>query len=60
MRNSNHHHYHFTVIYSNDYCTKSMDEIDREKLAKEATPIEVKGIQMTEAGNIPLVRIIRQ
>ncbi len=35
---------------------KSMDEIDRESFAAKLSPIEVKGIQMTEAGNIPLVR----
>lgn len=33
-----------------------MDEIDRESFAAKLSPIEVKGIQMTEAGNIPLVR----
>ena len=32
---------------------KSMDEIDRESFAAKLSPIEVKGIQMTEAGNIP-------
>ena len=35
---------------------KSMDEIDRESFAAKLSPIEVKGIQMTETGNIPLVR----
>ena len=35
---------------------KSMDKIDRESFAAKLSPIEVKGIQMTEAGNIPLVR----
>ena len=28
---------------------KSMDEIDRESFAAKLSPIEVKGIQMTEA-----------
>lgn len=35
---------------------KSMDEIDRESFAAKLSPMEVKGIQMTETGNIPLVR----
>ena len=33
---------------------KSMDEIDRESFAAKLSPIEVKGIQMTEAGGILL------
>lgn len=33
-----------------------MDEIDRESFAAKLSPMEVKGIQMTETGNIPLVR----
>lgn len=33
---------------------KSMDEIDRESFAAKLSPMEVKGIQMTETGNIPL------
>ena len=31
-------------------------EIDRESFAAKLSPMEVKGIQMTETGNIPLVR----
>ena len=32
---------------------KSMDEIDRKSFAAKPSPIEVKGTQMTETGNIP-------
>ena len=34
---------------------KSMDEIDRKSFAAKPSPIEVKGTQMTETGNIPPV-----
>ena len=32
---------------------KSMDEIDGKSFAAKPSPIEVKGTQMTETGNIP-------
>ena len=32
---------------------KSMDEIDIESFAAKLSPMGVKGIQMTETGNIP-------
>ena len=36
---------------------KSMDEIDRKSFAAKPSPIEVKGTQMTETGNIPQLEI---